>query len=171
MAVLDRDPELMYFLQRSGEPLRLTYKKHLYGPYADNLRHVLREIEGHYITGFGDGSASVHEAEPLRLLAAGEDAAQPVLDAHPETVRRVARVMDLADGFESAYGMELLASVHWVAHEAPDIADDPSQIASVVGEWTRRKGRMFTPEHVEVAWNTLRGRGWLQESAALAAHL
>ncbi len=32
----------MYFLQEAGEPLRLRFTKGLYGPYAENLRHVLR---------------------------------------------------------------------------------------------------------------------------------
>ena len=35
--------KLMYFMQEAGEPLRLNYAKHHYGPYADNLRHVLHE--------------------------------------------------------------------------------------------------------------------------------
>lgn len=155
--------KLMYFLQLAGEPLRLRYQKHLYGPYADNLRHVLRELEGHYIVGFGDGSALVHQAEPLQVLPAAEPAAQPILDAHPETAHRVNRVMDLADGFESAYGMELLASVHWIAHESPELADDPKRLAQVVSSWTPRKGRLFTQEHVEAAWRALRDRGWLGE--------
>jgi uncharacterized protein YwgA len=32
--------KLMYFMQEAGEPLRLNYIKHHYGPYADNLRHA-----------------------------------------------------------------------------------------------------------------------------------
>jgi O-acetyl-ADP-ribose deacetylase (regulator of RNase III) len=40
--------KLMYFMQAAGEPLKLKYKKGLYGPYAENLRHVLNAIEGHF---------------------------------------------------------------------------------------------------------------------------
>jgi hypothetical protein len=69
--------------------------------------------------------------------------------------------MALADGFESAYGMELLASVHWIARETPELADDPEGIGQAVSAWTSRKGRLFTPEHVEAAWRALRDRGWL----------
>ena len=47
--------KLMYFLQEAGEPLRLRYAKALYGPYAENLRHVLRQIEGHFVAGYADG--------------------------------------------------------------------------------------------------------------------
>ena len=43
--------KLMYFMQEAGEPLRLRYVKAPYGPYAENLRHVLRAVEGHLIAG------------------------------------------------------------------------------------------------------------------------
>ena len=44
--------KLMYFLQEAGQPLRLKYNKALYGPYAENLRHVLNLLESHYINGY-----------------------------------------------------------------------------------------------------------------------
>ena len=47
--------KLLYFMQESGERLRLKYQKAFYGPYAENLRHVLHEIEGHFISGYADG--------------------------------------------------------------------------------------------------------------------
>jgi len=46
--------KLAYFLQESGIDLRLRYVAHNFGPYADNLNHVLERIDGHFITGFGD---------------------------------------------------------------------------------------------------------------------
>jgi uncharacterized protein YwgA len=45
---------LLYFIQIAGEPLRLKYKKAVYGPYAENLRHVLSLMNGHYISGYDD---------------------------------------------------------------------------------------------------------------------
>lgn len=152
--------KLMYFLQEAGEPLRLHYQKHLYGPYADNLRHVLKVVEGHYLSGFGDGSSNVQEAEPLEVLPGAYDAASPVLVEHPETVHRIERVVELTEGFESAYGLELLASVHWVArHDASE--SDAETVVRNVRAWSSRKGRMFTPEHVKVALQALSDRGWL----------
>jgi hypothetical protein len=47
--------KLMYFMQEAGEPLRLQYAKAAYGPYAENLRHVLRAVEGHLVAGYADG--------------------------------------------------------------------------------------------------------------------
>ena len=48
--------KLMYFMQEAGEDLDLRYSKALYGPYAENLRHLLNRIEGHFITGYGDAA-------------------------------------------------------------------------------------------------------------------
>ncbi|MCO6433648.1 type II toxin-antitoxin system antitoxin DNA ADP-ribosyl glycohydrolase DarG, partial [Nitrosomonas nitrosa] len=44
--------KLLYFMQEAGQPLRLKYQKAHYGPYAENLRHVLNAIEGHFISGY-----------------------------------------------------------------------------------------------------------------------
>lgn len=105
--------KLMYFLQTSGEDLRLDFVPHHYGPYSDRLRHVLTHVEGHYVSGFGDGSHPVRDAEPLTVLPGAEAAARPVLDEHPATAERIELVMALVEGFESAYALELLATVHW----------------------------------------------------------
>src|SRR5262249_42562823 len=140
----------------------LDYVKGHYGPYADNLRKALSSIEGHFITGFGDGSTPVREAEPLELLPGASDEADRVLVAFPDTVGRIERVIRLSEGFESAYGMELLASVHWVAtQENSNAAADPAVAAQLVGAWNARKQRMMGPEHVAKAWSHLRDERWL----------
>jgi O-acetyl-ADP-ribose deacetylase (regulator of RNase III) len=153
--------KLLYLLQLAGEPMRLRYEKAQYGPYADNLRHALRKLEGHYVVGFGDGSAKVADAEPIRVLPGADNAAVDALSAHPETVDRIERVLDLVDGYESAYGLELLASVHWTACESPRAATDPEEAVRLVSDWTPRKNGLFTPDHIRGAWQTLHDRGWL----------
>ncbi|WP_226436652.1 hypothetical protein [Rhodococcus yananensis] len=149
---------LMYFLQVLGEPLNLRYAKNLYGPYADNLRHVLDRVEGHFLTGYGDGTARVLDADPIRVLPDAVDEATGVLTGHPDTAARVERVLELIDGFESMYSMELLATVHWVMTEDPAAADDWQRTVSLVHEWTPRKRRTFTEDHIRIAWSTLRER-------------
>jgi O-acetyl-ADP-ribose deacetylase (regulator of RNase III) len=158
--------KLMYFLQIAGQPLRLNFKQHYYGPYADNLRHVLNVVEGHFISGFGDGSAPVAEAEPLSILPGAADEAERMLASDHETQDRIQRVLVLADGFESAYGLELLATVHWVATREAVANDD--EIIEKVWEWSPRKARMFTEDHVRIALETLRGQGWLAQQLAPA---
>lgn len=158
--------KLTYFLQAAGEPLKLNFAANIYGPYADNLRHALQAVEGHYVSGYGDGSSSVLEAEPLTILPGAHEAAAPLLDQHPETARRIERVLDLVEGFESAYAMELLASVHWLVHERPEMAGDVDATVAAVQAWSPRKGRMFTHAHIRTAWKALRDRGWLPSLAA-----
>jgi len=48
--------KLAYFLQESGEPLKLRYEAGLYGPYAHNLNKVLETLEGHYTRGYATRS-------------------------------------------------------------------------------------------------------------------
>lgn len=159
-ASLVETQKLMYFLQNAGEPLNLRYVAHTYGPYADNLRPVLHAVEGHYLTGFGDGSARVMEAEPLSVMPGARAAAAAVLASHPDTMARIDRVMGLVDGFESAYSLELLATTHWVAtHQCQDGSTDC--VVREVQAWSPRKGRMFGEEHISIAHQVLRERGWL----------
>lgn len=154
--------KLMYFLQEAGEPLRLRFEKGIYGPYADNLRFSLRALEGHFLTGFGDGSGSVTTAEPLSVVDGAAEEAGVALAGLAETRQRIERVLDLSDGFETAYGMELLATVHWVAtaHDGGGV-QDAAAAAQLVSSWSPRKKRMFGPDHVAVAWQRLQDEGWL----------
>lgn len=150
--------KLMYFLQASGELLRLNYVRGKYGPYADNLRHVLSELEGHYLVGFGDGSARVMDAEPIEVLTEAVSEAISVLDAYPDTAERIERVLDLVEGFDSMYGVELLATVHWAAGEG---ARDSASVVRGVQEWSQRKRGLFTERHIKIAHQHLIDKGWL----------
>jgi hypothetical protein len=75
--------KLMYFMQEAGEPLRLRFQKGPYGPYAENLRHVLSQIEGHLIQGYGD--AADRPDTQLVLMPGSWDQADAFLEAHPQT--------------------------------------------------------------------------------------
>lgn len=154
--------KLMYFLQHAGEDLRLVFVKGVYGPYADNLRFSLRAVEGHFLTGFGDASAPVTSAEPIAVIDGAGAEADAALAEQPDTRSRIDRVLTLSDGFESAYGMELLATVHWVATTAGDAqVNDADSAAALVRGWSSRKKRLFGPDHVRVAWERLQEQGWL----------
>ncbi len=148
--------KLMYFMQDSGEPLRLEYQKGPYGPYARNLRHVLSHIEGHFITGYGDAADA--PGKEIELVDDAPAHAERFLEAHPETRERFERVVELIAGFETPYGMELLATVHWVASRQG--AKNAEDAQAMTYAWNDRK-RMFRPEHIRKAWDVLHRRGWL----------
>lgn len=164
--------KVMYFMQEAGEPLRLNYAKGRYGPYADNLRHVLSSMEGHYIRGTGDGSAKALDSIPFELLDDAKPAAAEVLAGQPETAARMERVTQLVAGYESTYGLELLATVHWAAIRKDDgsrLADPLplDEVEQVVGSWNWRKGQLFTPQHIAKAFARLRDHEWLRPNESL----
>lgn len=150
--------KLMYFAQEAGEPLRLRYDKGHYGPYANNLRHVLSRIEGYFVTGYGDGGDEPDKE--LQLVPGAVEEARAQLERHPETLRRFERVADLLEGFESPFGMELLATVHWVARR--EHAEGTEAIVEGVHGWGAHK-QMMTDRQIRLAADRLRTRGWLDE--------
>lgn len=149
--------KLLYFMQEAGEPLKLKFQKAHYGPYAENLRHVLNEIEGHLITGYSDGGDDPQKQLTV-VPGATEDATQ-FLQQHPETLERFNKVSQLVEGFESPFGLELLASVHWVQkHEQLNQQED---IISAVHSWNQRKQMQFSPRQIQVAAKTLKNHQWM----------
>lgn len=148
--------KLLFFMQESGQPLRLVFRKALYGPYAENLRHVLHEMEGHLIAGYGDGGDDPKKA--LSIIPGAYEEAQRVVLGEFATRQRFDRVAKLIDGFETPYGMELLATVYWVAQR--EGASDFREVRDAVYGWSERK-RQFASEEIKLAYRTLIERGWL----------
>jgi O-acetyl-ADP-ribose deacetylase (regulator of RNase III) len=148
--------KLMYFMQTSGQPLRLEFAKHLYGPYAVNLGHVLDHIEGHYTSGYADGGDS--PSKQIKLLPGAVEDAKKFLESDPKTITRFNRVAALVDGFESAFGLELLGTVHWVATK--EGAKDKADVVAKVFEWNEGK-KKFSPRQVELAYDILQTKDWL----------
>ena len=148
--------KLMYFMQEAGEPLKLRYTKALYGPYAENLGHVLKAIEGHLVSGYADGGDAPDKQ--LQLVPQAFEDARRFLEGKDTTREHFARVTQLVAGFESPVGLELLATVHWVAkHEAPRSVND---LVQATHAWNARK-RQFTPRQIELAAAALARNGWI----------
>lgn len=149
--------KLTYFLQEAGENLRLDYRAHYFGPYADNLRKALRNMEGHFTRGIGDGKNSPET--PLEILPEAVEEARAFLKSRPESVARLDKVLALIEGFETPFGMELLGTVHWVMrHEAnPDDLDD---VIARVHAWSERKRSQMKDGHIRAAWQRLREHSW-----------
>src|SRR5262249_36170395 len=135
--------KLMYFLQETGEPLRLRYVKAPFGPYAENLRHVLRAIEGHLIAGYADGGDA--PGKELTLVPGAVQEARSFLASAPGIRERFERVVRLVEGFESPFGLELLATVHWVITR--ELAGDSESIVDATYSWASRK-RQFLPAQI-----------------------
>jgi O-acetyl-ADP-ribose deacetylase (regulator of RNase III) len=156
--------KLMYFLQESGEPLKLMYKKGLYGPYAENLRHVLHTLEGYFISGYADGGERADKR--LELLPGAVEDAEAFLEKHPETQARFDQVAKLVNGFESSFGMELLATVHWVVTRMK--VKNFDELVRQTYAWNSHK-KQFSERQIGVTAKVLAGQGWIEGFAEEAA--
>ena len=154
--------KLAYFLQEAGEPLRLNYEAGHYGPYATNLNKVLEMMDGHFIRGYGDSQKP--EAE-IELLPGAIEEASAFLADKTDSVARLAQVADLIEGFETPYGMELLTTVHWVAHYGGRLGEalavDVDSAVDLVHAWNPRKQSIFKIDHIRAAWMQLTQKGWM----------
>ena len=150
--------KLMYFLQETGEPLRLRYVQGVYGPYAENLRHVMNEIEGHLIVGYADGGDAPDKQ--LELVPGALEEANAFLQNKNDTRTRLARVSALVEGFESPFGLELLATVQWIATRAPVRSID--DVIAQTYAWNERK-RQFSKRQISLALDLLHDKGWVGE--------
>lgn len=137
--------KLMYFLQESGEPLRLNFEKAKYGPYANNLNHVLQAIEKHFIKGYGD--RTYHSQ--IYLLPDGIKKSNLYWEEYPHKLLNFEKVKKLIEGFETPYGLELLATVHWVMMREEIM--DTDKIHKYIQDWTPRKKQLFNINHIKIA--------------------
>ena len=155
--------KLLYFLQESGISLKLNFEKNTYGPYADNLRHLLISFEGHYITGLVQGSTKPQTPITLKPNALPE--ADQYINSDKakfeDNNKSISKVLELISGFESPYGMELLSTVHWtIKHENYE----PTNVEGIIRHiqrWNSRKKQIMKPEHIKIALKRLEATGWV----------
>lgn len=151
--------KLAYFLQYSGENLRLSFSAHLYGPYADDLNHVLERIEGHFIRGFGDRS----ERSQIQLVPSAVDDAEELLkEQSPSTLQRLDRIASLFEGYANPTGAELLSTVHWLGKQNPLLLNDGEAMVAAVHKWSERKGELFDTTKIKDAVARLKDQGWAE---------
>jgi O-acetyl-ADP-ribose deacetylase (regulator of RNase III) len=158
--------KLAYFLQEAGQPLKMNFQKQQYGPYTEQLHHVLQRIEGHFVRGYGDRSRDVS----LELYPDAVNEAEVFLADENDTQKRLARVAALIEGYETPYGLELLSTVHWVVvHDAVAGGRDKSNEAVVdaVHTWNDHKRRTFTPQRISTAWQRLKSEGWFDPAGPI----
>jgi O-acetyl-ADP-ribose deacetylase (regulator of RNase III) len=152
--------KLLYFMQEAGQGLELQYTKAPYGPYAENLRHVLKAVEGHLVSGYADGGDAPNKQ--IELVPGAIDDALAFVAGDQATKSRFERVGRLVQGFESPFGLELLATVHWVAtREGAGMGDE---VIEKVYSWNDRK-RRFTRRQIRLAFDVMQSQGWLTGSA------
>lgn len=149
--------KLSYFANIVMPHLRLKFEAGQYGPYSEQTRHQIQEMEGTYLQGHGDGTSRVQQLFPIEPTELGSHEADNYTYQHSENRNIQSEIIDpvmkIIEGYEGPYNMELLASTHWVASH--NMATNATEAWEQIQKWTARKKRLFTPEHVERAWKKL----------------
>ncbi|MBF0105002.1 MAG: macro domain-containing protein [Deltaproteobacteria bacterium] len=150
--------KLMYFQQAAGEPLKLNFAKGPFGPYAENLRHVLKAIEGHLVSGYSDGGDTPDKQ--LTLVPGARVDAEAFLENKTDTKKRMEQVAELVEGFETPFGLELLSTVHWIMNKESVVSVD--NVVAQTYAWNDRK-KKFTERQIALAVNVLSQKGWTEK--------
>jgi len=146
--------KLAYFLQRVGQTeLKLNFKKYHYGPYAHNLQHLLHKLENNYIL----TSKSILDSKPFDTIyfnTLRTEELKKFIDSNCTFTdkNQIETVEKIMKGFESPFGLELLATVDWIIHEYKNSNEITSEfIKEKIGEWSKRKDISFSIEHIHLA--------------------
>lgn len=118
--------KLVYLLDRSitsknlGDPFKLDFVANRYGPYAYNLTHLLNSLDGHYL--ISDKRITDIQAfeSTIRFNYDHKQVIQSYLQTESKSqsyLPALKQIIDVIEGFESPYGMELLATVDWLIHK------------------------------------------------------
>lgn len=141
--------KLAYFLQRSGENLKLKFEAHHYGPFSVQLNHVLYHLNGVYLNGLEQNQSKPFEPLQLNYQRWEEVNSYVQKELKPEQLTRLHDILNLISGFESTFSLELLATVAFLLAENPDISRD--EILREIESWSARKIKMFRKEYVDIA--------------------
>ena len=143
------------------DPLKLNFKANRFGPYADNLRHMLDSLDGSYLK----SDKRISDATAFDVIRFNDEKRQQV-DVYftsPEATPFRAALQattDLIDGFESPLGMELLATIDWLIR-IEGVSPTVDGVTAGIKNWpggtgaAERKEVIFEPRLIEVALERL----------------
>lgn len=157
--------KLAWFLERAVEraglkSLNLQFSPNRYGPYADRLRHLLESLDGSYL----HCDKRIGDAGPLDVIWFDDKRETFVQTYLKGEAKEYANALEdtakLIDGFESPFGMELLATVDWLLTKE-NIAPTVSSLRQGLCQWSggaeaaARKNRLFDDRALGIALGRL----------------
>lgn len=165
--------KLAWFLERVIEkqnvenPLNLAFKANNYGPYADKLRHVLNALDGSYLK----SEKRISNSNPLDVIWF-DDSKRDLVDHYLKTDAKeylpaLELTSEIIDGFESPYGMELLATVDWLIEKEkcePIIPAIEQGIRNWPAgkKWAGRKAKLFERRAISIALDRLKKKSFIE---------
>jgi len=158
--------KLAWFLQRlieiNGLPnqLKLSFEAQNYGPYAHNLNHLLNSLDGSYLT----SEKRIPDCQPLDVIWYNQEKTEQISIYLKTEAKEYLPILDkasrLIDGFESPFGLELLATVDWIINKMesePTVNSIKEYLAKwPAGErWANRKLSLFDEKSIAFALKRL----------------
>lgn len=157
--------KLAWFLERALEqcapenPLDLRFEANKYGPYADRLRHLLNGLDGSYL----HCDKRISDAGPLDVIWFDDkrkDYLQTYLKNEAQTYAQALEyTATLIDGFESPFGMELLATVDWLLNRE-NVEPTVTALREGLQHWpagaAERKCKLFDEHSISIALERLK---------------
>lgn len=164
--------KLAYLLERNivakglEDPFKLSFQANRYGPYADNVRHLLNSLDGSYLSSDKRIADSQAFDSSIRFNYEYNQQLQEYLEGSiSEYLPVLNEVSHLIDGLESPYGMELVATIDWLIYKEniePTLAGVKKGLQGWFSEsgeqqWASRKLRIFDDKSLDLAINRLAG--------------
>jgi len=146
--------KLAYFLQKTGEPLKLQFVPYLYGPYSQAVEKVLYALNGKYLSGMEQMNAGPFEPLKLNYLRYGEVEEYINKNLSPEQTGRLSNLFNLIEGFESTLALEILATTHFVKSSNPELTEE--QLYGKIQSWSNRKRELIKKEYISLALKHLK---------------
>ena len=142
----------VYFLQKFGAEkiFNMKFEKYIYGPYCDQVRHVLHAIDGGYIRGFADMTKKPFE--PFDVIPEKMSEVKYKVESDILLNDIVTRTCQFLDGFWDDFSLELMSSVDYLISVRPDASVD--EVYDLLGAWNERKKKLFADkDKVKTAYN------------------
>ncbi len=142
------------------DPLQLRFSANMYGPYSDQLRHLLDGLDGSYL----HCEKRLSDAGPMDLIwfedAKRIDLAEYLASSAMGYLPALERADAIIDGFQSPLGMEALATVDWLLRRENSAATLDA-IREGLATWpggagaSARKLRLFDDQLINLALKKL----------------
>lgn len=158
--------KLAWFLQRSIErripgdnSLKLQFEANKFGPYAHNLTKLLDGLDGSYLRS-EKRIADASTFDVIWFADERKDHVQAYLRSEGKAyIAALEDTAKLIDGFESPFGMELLATVDWLLTKE-GVAPTLDAVREGVAQWPHeggaaRKVKLFDDRSIGIALNRL----------------
>jgi len=157
--------KLAWFLERTIESLgakndlNLKFDANRYGPYAIRLQHLLNSLDGSYL----HCEKRIADAGPFDVIWFDDERKELVQAYLKSAAKEYSEALEvtaaLIDGFESPFGMELLATVDWLLSRE-QVPPDVDAICESLEKWPvpgagERKSRLFDAKAVGIALKRL----------------